>query len=242
MLKFAKNKTNKMKATAIAIFLILAMTTSLVLLPAYASNPPVTIPTYAYVSVTPPVSGVGQYVTIVVFVDRFSPTAGGANGQFWSGYVLTITAPDGTKTTIGPWTCASETASDFKTFMPNQVGNYTIVFSWPGATIAGSEANYNVTQIGDHYLGSTSAPFTLVVTQNPVQNYPEAPLPQGYWQLPVNSQNRAWADLPSNWLKGTWLVNSYQRAGTTPLSPHVLWTAPIAANFTFKPGLSRRSR
>ncbi|HUJ84185.1 MAG TPA: hypothetical protein VLV84_01100, partial [Candidatus Acidoferrales bacterium] len=207
------------------------MTSSLVLLPtSNASNPPQTIPTTAYVTVTPQTIGVGQYCTIVVYTDRFSPTAGGAVGQFWNGYLLTITAPDGTKTTIGPWTCASATGSDFKTFTPNQVGNYTIVFSWPGATITASEAQESSPYIGDKFLGATSAPVTLVVTQTPTPLYPETPTPQGYWQLPVNAQNRAWADLPSNWLKGTWLVNSFQRAGTAPLSAHILWTEPICAS------------
>jgi len=231
--KTLKNKTSKMPnkaaATTIALILILSMSSAIFLVPSYASNPPVNVPTYAYVTVTPNPVGVNQYCTIVVFVDKYSNTAGGANGQFWDGYLITITKPDGTTQTIGPWKARSATASDYQIYHPDQVGNYSVVFSWPGGIVQSSEASFNVTQIGDHYLGSTSAPCTFTVQQNPVQAYPEAPLPQGYWSVPVNSQNRAWANVPSNWLRGTWLVNSFQMAGTGPLSAHVLWTAPIGA-------------
>jgi len=222
-------KSNKAAAIAIAFILMLTMTSAVVLVPSFASNPPVNVPTYSYVTVTPNPVGVNQYCTIVVYVDKYSNTAGGANGQFWDGYLLTITKPDGTTQTIGPWKCRSATASDYQIFHPDQVGNYTVVFSWPGGIVQPSEASYNVTQIGDHYLGSTSAPCAFTVQQNAVQLYPEAPLPQGYWSIPVNAQNRAWANLPSNWLGGTWLVNSFQMAGTGPISAHVLWTAPIGA-------------
>ena len=227
--KTLKNRRNKLIATTITVLLMFVMTSSLVLLPSYASNPPVNVPTYAYVTVTPNPVGVNQYCTIVVFPDKYSNTAGGANGQLWDGYTLTITKPDGTTQTIGPWKARSATGSDYQIFHPDQVGNYSVVFSWPGGIVQSSEASFNVTQIGDHYLGSTSAPCILTVQQSPVQNYPEAPLPQGYWSVPVNSQNRAWANLPSNWLGGTWLVNNYQMAGTGPISAHVLWTAPIGA-------------
>ncbi|HTY74782.1 MAG TPA: PQQ-binding-like beta-propeller repeat protein, partial [Candidatus Nanoarchaeia archaeon] len=221
---------NKMTATSIALLLMLIMTTSLVLLPSsHASTPPVNLPTYSYVTVTPPTIGLGQYVTIVVFQDRISPTAGGALGQVWNGYLVTITKPDGTKDTIGPWTCASATASDFKVYLPTMTGTYTVVFSWPGGTVSSSDAAYSSVYIGDQFLGSTSAPCTFTVTNTTTPNYPETALPQGYWELPINAQNRLWGELPSNWLKGTWLINSYQRWGMAPTSPHVLWTAPICA-------------
>jgi hypothetical protein len=229
--KTSKHSKNRITATSIALILLLTMTSSLVLLPSTnASTPPVIIPTTAYVTVTPSTIGVNQYTTIVVYVDRYSPTAGGAVGQVWDGYMLDITKPDGSKQSIGPWTAGSATASDFRVFHPDQVGNYTIVFSWPGGTVVGSEATFNSPTIGDKFLGATSQPCTLVVTKDPTPSYPETSVPTGYWSLPVNAQNRDWQQLPSNWLKGTWLVGNFQRAGSAPKSAHILWTAPIGAD------------
>jgi outer membrane protein assembly factor BamB len=228
-MNLGKNKTKT--KSILAIFLVLTFAVTLLALPSSnAYSPPWTVPTSAYVNVTPSPVGVGQYCTIVVFVDRYSPTAGGAVGQVWSGYELDITKPDGTKETIGPWTCGSATGSDFKVYHPDQVGNYSIVFSWPGETITGSEATYDSPNIGDKFLGATSAPCILTVQKDSVPMYPETPVPQGYWTLPVNAQNRDWASLPSNWLKGSWLVDSFQRAGTGPKSAHILWTAQIGAD------------
>jgi hypothetical protein len=75
---------NKTTAAAIASLLILSMTSALVLLPSsHAYSPPWVIPTSAYVTVTPNPIGVNQRCLIVVYTDRYSPTAGGAVGQVW---------------------------------------------------------------------------------------------------------------------------------------------------------------
>ncbi len=231
-----KTLKNKIAAITIALFFMLSMTASIALIPTTSAHtPPWTIPTTAYVTCAPGVVGVGQYTTIVVWVDRYSTTAGGENGQVWTGYQLNITQPDGSTVIIGPWTCASALASDYKTFVPTQAGTYKIVFSWPGGIVVPSEAILARTLatatlgINDTFLGATSAPPYLVVQQTPVPNWPEAPLPTGYWTLPINSQDRSWSPLVSNWLKGTWLINNWQE-GTAPTSAHVLWTAPMMAS------------
>ncbi len=235
--KTAKFSRNKITSIAIAIFLMLSMTASLMLVPsASAHTPPINVPTDAYVVCAPGIVGVGQYTTIVVFLDRYSPTNGGNVGQLLPGFLLNITQPDGSTVIIGPWTCSSAVASDFKTFVPTQAGTYKIVFSWPGATIQPSLAVPTSVDIGDYMEGSTSAPATLVVTQTPVPNWPEPPLPTSYWTTPINSQDRTWSPLASNWLKGTWLNNGYQDEGIAPTTAHVLWTEPITASSPSSPG------
>jgi hypothetical protein len=233
-MQICKNKT---KATLIALFLVLAISASTfsAMPTSNAHTPPWTFPTTAYVTCAPGVVGVGQSTAIVVWVDRYSPTGGGENGQVWEGFKLNITKPDGKSEIIGPWTCSSALASDFKAYTPDQVGNYTIVFSWPGATVIPSQAVLSRTQanalagIGDIFLGATSAPATLVVQQDPIPSWPENPLPTDYWTRPINAQNRGWSSLTSNWLKGTWLTYNWQK-GAAPNSAHVLWTAPIQAS------------
>ena len=207
-MKFAKNKTI---ATMIALFLVSTIAAMLFTLPAAIAHvPPYTVPTTAFCSAAPNVIGLGQSTTIVVWVDRFSPTAGGDVGQRWDGFLITITKPDGTKLTLGPWKCGSDVGSDFKVFTPDQVGTYTIVFSWPGETVAASPADTTNAAIGDFYQGSTSNPATLTVQQEPLTEWQEPPLPTGYWTTPINAANRGWSALASNWLKGSWLVASFQ--------------------------------
>ena len=228
-MKFLKKKN---KAFLIALMLILMATSIIVALPlSNAHTPPWNIPTHAYVSCTPATIGVGQYTNIVVWVDRYSPTSAGTQGQRLTGFTLDITKPDGTKQTIGPWTCGSAVGSDAIPYTPTQIGTYTIVFSWPGNTIAPGPENFNtgqgVSYIGDFLEGATSQPYTLKVTQEDIPNWPEAPLPTDYWTRPINAANRGWSTIGSNWLKGSWLVNNFQTSGTVPLSAHVLWSKPI---------------
>ena len=173
-----KKLKNKITAFTIAMFFIFSMTASLMLFPsANAHTPPVSMPTNAYVSCSPQTIGLGQYTTIVVSLSRTSPTSTGTSGQRWPGYLLTITQPDGTNITIGPWTCASAIASDFKTFTPTEVGNYSIVFSWPGATVASDNQPYvgTTSNVGDIYLPATSRPAILTVQQTAVPRFPRTP-------------------------------------------------------------------
>ncbi len=75
---------NKIMATLIALFLMLTITATSIFVSLPLSNahdPPWTFPTTAYVTCAPGIIGVGQYTTIVVWLDRYSPTSGGANGQ-----------------------------------------------------------------------------------------------------------------------------------------------------------------
>jgi hypothetical protein len=118
----------------------------------------------------------------------------------------------------------------FVQYTPDQVGTYSVVFSWPGQKIQyGTGANIITDAINDTYLGATSAPFELYVQQDPIKDWQEPPLPTGYWELPITDANRGWSQLASNWLGGSWLVNNFQRAGKAPDSPHILWTRPITA-------------
>ena len=187
------------------------------------------MPTNAYVNCAPPVIGLGQSTSIVVWLDRSSPTSTGTSGERWSGFLITITQPDGTNITIGPWDSGSAIASDVRSFTPTAVGNYSIVFSFPGAVVTAGNQPYVNTQddIGDIWLPSTSKPCTLTVTNDQVPNYPERALPTDYWTRPITALNRNWYSIASNWLQGSWLQGNIQTVGTGPMSAHVLWARPI---------------
>ncbi len=148
-------KLQKNKALSTVALTLLLTTAFMTILPvANAHTPPWTIPTRAYVACAPSTVGVGEYTLIVMWVDRYPPTASGAGGDRWRGFKIDITKPDGTKVTI-PYTGeTSQVAAAYITYTPDQVGNYTVVFSWPGQTLANGTApsTIGIPYVGDNYL------------------------------------------------------------------------------------------
>ena len=51
--------------------------------------------------------------------------------------MITVTLPDGTKTTLGPFT-ADDTGGTHTQYTPAQLGNYTFQMSFSGQTLAGN--------------------------------------------------------------------------------------------------------
>jgi outer membrane protein assembly factor BamB len=241
-MKIAKNKT---AAIAIAVFLMLSMTASVTLLSTTnAHTPPFNIPTWAYISVEPNPVGVGQEAFVNFWIDKAPPTAVAQFGDRWQNFKVTITHPDGTTETLGPFT-SDDTGGAFTTFTPTVLGNYTFTFSFPGQTLLGSNppsGGYSAAiaaMIGDYYEPSTSETVTLQVQQEAVAGYPDVPLPAGYWQNPVYGQNLNWNSISGNWLGlkavgFTRATGEYNASGnfnpytTAPLSSHILWIRPLA--------------
>ena len=124
----SKNKI--LKTIAITTILLLAM-----LLPSLsnttAHDPPLSVPTYAYLSVAPNPVGVNQPVSVMMWIDKTPPTAAGIGGDRWQGYSIEITAPDGTKEVQGPFTSYAESSYAIL-YTPTQIGTYTFNFSFPG--------------------------------------------------------------------------------------------------------------
>ena len=102
-----KTLKNKIFAIAIALLLTLSMAASLTLMQnAKAQVTPVTLPnveTWAYMSVEPSLIGVGQNLAIVTWLYNIPPF--NLQGTiFFQGYTVSVTLPDGTNTTLGPFT------------------------------------------------------------------------------------------------------------------------------------------
>ena len=95
----------KIAATTIALFLALLATAALVAFPiANAHTPAWTVPTWAYISVSPSPVGVGQSVWVVFWLDKIPDTGGGVGGDRWRNLKIEITKPDASKETLGPFT------------------------------------------------------------------------------------------------------------------------------------------
>ncbi len=230
-------KTNAIVITAI---LALLMTTPTLLLPsANAHLPPISIPTYAFINVSPNPAGVGQTITVGFWIQIPPPTAAAQFGDRWTGYTVKVTKPDGTTDSLGTFT-ADDTGGTSTLYTPTQIGNYTFTFSFPGQVLAGNNLAPGTASnpfINDTYQPS-SASTTLTVQQNAIPPIPENPLPTNYWTRPINSVNDNWYTIAGNWLglgvstfANTGMYNStgnYNPFTSAPTAPHILWTQPTA--------------
>ena len=228
--------TRRKNIGIIVAVLLLASPALLITLPtASAHSPPWQIPTWCFCIDTNSVTGVNQPVNIVFWLNAFPPTAQGQYGDRWN-FNVVITKPDGTTDSFGPIK-SDPVGTGYLTYIPLQTGNYSVVAKFGGQTLTGEPAppawylGQNV-YIGDIYQPSQSDAATFTVQTQQIQGWQEPPLPTGYWTVPVNSMNRGWASIVSNWLGG-----AAQNVGPTasfnygqaPESAHVLWVTPLWA-------------
>jgi len=227
----------KTKTIAIVITIILVSTAiSLIALPvANAHTPTWNVPSFAYLTVAPNPVGVGQRVSIMMWVDLPMPSAAIGNDIRRHDYKLTITKPNGATEVVNYPTVSDTTGVQWLAYTPDQVGTYAFKFDYAGQVYIWSGAFQNDTML------PASASKTLTVTQEPV---PEAtrsyPLPAEYWNRPIEGQNTDWFIISSNWLRGPYIrfgtsatevtadiSGRYQADGIAPNSAHVLWSKPI---------------
>jgi hypothetical protein len=220
------------RTTTIAMILLLTISAfAMAVSTVEAHYPPMEWTTHAYVTLSPVTAGVGQTVQAVMWLDWVPPTAGGEGGDRWRDLTLTVTKPDGTSVELGPFT-TSPVGSTYTSYTPDQTGTYTFVLNFPGQVLTNGTGTPNfrgAAYVNDTFLPSTSDPATLPVTASPVPEWVEPDLPIGFWSRPINDANRGWSVLASNWLKGSWLVDDFQRAGRAPTTPHIVWQRSITA-------------
>ena len=246
----AKISNNKTGAIAIAIFFILSMSASMMLLPTTSAQASSTnITTYAYISAAPNPTGVGQQVEIIMWVqvifgnnamipNNYRFGEGTATDPSWT---LVVTAPDGTNTTTTLGIVSSTTSDYDHYFTPTTTGTYILTFKFPATTVTVSNDPTSAL-IGDTYLPATAS-TNLTVQQTAIAALPSAPLPTTYWTRPIYGENSAWYTLGSNWLGfgspsyisiagGPNLGANGEAFGSTtnvgPLTSHIMWTKPLA--------------
>jgi hypothetical protein len=201
--------------------------------PASAHTPTWVIPSFAYVSVAPSPIGVGQTAQVYMWVDTPMPSAAVTNDIRRHGYQLIIVKPDGVTETHN-WDVISDTTGiQFWSYTPDQIGNYTLKFSYAGETYTWSGTYQNDT------MAPAKATTTFQVVQEqlpaPIGSYP---LPTEYWTRPIEGQNTFWFAISSNWLNAPWIRSGttvtggagygrYQPDGTAPNSAHVMWTKAL---------------
>ncbi len=218
-------------STASALILLLALSVlSASVSTANAHTPAWTIPTYAYLTISPNPIGTGQTAVIVMWVDWPPPSANGfTTGYRWQNMKVEVTKPDGARETLGPF-ISDPVGGAYALYTPTQVGTYSFVFKFqeqvlvrdhPITGAQGSNSEY----INDTFLSSTSNTMYLTVQKDPITAPRANPLPTEYWTRPIEGQNLEWAKIASNWL---WKDrNFFQPDGAAPESAHIMWTKPI---------------
>ncbi len=223
-------RIDKKQATCILFLaLLLASTLTAGIQIATAHTPPWNVPTFAYISASPNPIGVRQPAVLVFWLDKVPPTAAGIGGERWVNLAVSVTKPDGSKETLGPYV-SDPVGNGYVQYTPEQIGTYSFTFNFPGQTvhlegpngIPGSDSVY----INDTFLPS-SATTTLTVQQTQTAPVPNFPLPTGYWTRPIEGQNTAWSKIASNWLMGAHIIGKFQPDGLAPSSAHIMWAKPF---------------
>ena len=224
-------RRNKSKASIITLVLMLTIAATLIVsLPIVnAAN----IPTYAYLSVAPNPVGVNQEVTIMMWLDKIDPTASGPQGSRFGNFTVTITKPNESTETLGPFT--SDPASfAYTLYTPDQIGTYTLEFNFPGQQITGIGGIVPIPV--DNYYEPNSFTTTLTVQEDPITLLPQTPPPTDYWTRPIDAQNQEWYTISGNWLgigATTFGNTAYNMSGNfnaysrAPRSAHIVWTKSL---------------
>jgi hypothetical protein len=185
-----------------------------------------------YSAVAPNLIGVGQQTLITFWcTNNAHRICDSRYGDRWIFYV-DVTSPSGVNKTLGPYS-SDPVGGSYTTFIPTEVGDYTIVARMPAFKLTGLPSASGV-PISNEYVNDTfgpaaSEPVTLKVQQEPIQSWNETPLPDDYWTRPINSANRGWYTVAANWLAGaanTLYPNTKFAYGEGPESAHILWSRP----------------
>ena len=126
----------KTSVIAIAIFLVISMGASIILLPTSSAHTPVwQIPTFAYIQAVPNPIGVGQTATVYMWLSNTYDGASKINDYRFHNYNLTMTAPDGTITSQTFANIMDPTSNQFYSFTPTKTGTYSFNFTYPGQAV-----------------------------------------------------------------------------------------------------------
>jgi len=224
-------KENSKQYAVLGLIILLSISAfCLGIAPAHAVD---TQQTYAFIVTNPNPAGLGQQVYVFMFLSNLQASAGGTGGARFHGFTCTITRPDGSVETKGPFT-ADPVSSSYFSYTPNMLGNYSLVMNYPG-----EETPLTVGPGGTSpdtiFAPSHSVTITLTVQQNPLPVLSGNPNQQGYWTRPINGQNWLWGSVSNNWLMPAWDSTNRQfdqgsaivPYGIAPNSAHVLWTRPL---------------
>ena len=208
-----------------ALILIGSMAISILAAPVDAQSYTGWKASYAYIGATPNPVAVGEEVLIHVGITE----ALQITEDKWKGLTVTITKPDDTTQTLGPFNTDS-TGGTGTVFVPDQEGTYKLQSHFP-------EQWYNYSTF-DFFLGyqdvkclykaDDSPVLELVVGAEASQYWPGNPLPSEYWSRPIDSQLREWYSISGSFLSpGSYGGSAVEGQDDAPDTAHVLWQQPL---------------
>jgi outer membrane protein assembly factor BamB len=212
-------KLKKMLSTTVLILLLSFSAFMACLQPVNAAD----VQPRAFLAANPNPVGVNQVVDVTILMQPIPPKA---TDKFHE-MTVTITKPDGTTETKGPFT-SSPIGSQYFTYYPTMIGTYKLQFSYPGET-------FTVGTGTSTYKSAVSPITELVVQQTAISPYQEDPVPTDYWTRPINAQHRNWWSISGNWLMRAYNsayssfgeVLGYNPYSPATRSPHVMWTKEL---------------
>jgi outer membrane protein assembly factor BamB len=206
-------------------------------------TPSVTVDCTAFMSISPNPVGLNQPFLVNLWQEP--PTH---YNRYRSGYVVTITKPDGTTDTVGPINSYQGDTTAWFTYVADQVGTWELKFSsdgnyFPAGWYTRDGLVYNTSVSGSTFLDSafykaaSTEDQELTVQQDMVASWPPSALPTDYWTRPIAIGNREWWIIGGqypftgqgggpDWPAGTNAYASnykfvpYVQA---PNSPHIVW-------------------
>jgi outer membrane protein assembly factor BamB len=255
---FKDAKTSK--SIAIFLTLLMATSAVLLIQPtAFAQYTPMPDrDTFTSVGVTPSLIGLGQELTInvMVYPGPAGPTYEAqsivqmVNEGIPAGFAnisVTITKPDGTEETFKPVDISLHSLGINEpgrmqivghlmfNYKPAAIGNYSITASFPGQ-IYTTDYVSNTIKLSVLYKPSSSTKATVFqVQENWVSGglfdgSPWSPLPENYWENPVQTDNREWYAIAGDWVQSNYdrLGSNYNPYSKAPNSPHILYSREVA--------------
>ncbi len=188
--------TNKLALALLAVF-VMSVVTSVPLMNSEAQAA-TTMKSYALSDAIPNVLGLGEETLLKVGISQALNT----QAYGWSGITITVTRPDGTTETLGPFTTDS-TGSTYTLYTPTQTGTYTITTNFPQQEMPVNtldmERGMAMILKGTIFQAST-ATSTFLVHENTSPMYPSHSLPTEYWSRPIDPQLREWYSVSGNWV------------------------------------------
>jgi hypothetical protein len=228
---------NKSKISAITFVLVLTIATLLVVLTTVNAQNVSEAKTHIYVS-PQPVTGVGQQMFIVYWIDRMpvpetdEELAAGKRGAYY-GITLTITKPDNSEETLEmPRT--DPVGGGYLLYTPDQVGTYSVQAHFPGNWRNSSvpAPPFYFPPADTWYMPSESVSQTFTVQEDPIEGWPDPPFQEDYLTRPISGASH-WSAVAGNWLgryaqmyppgSGGDATSNYGY-GLAPGSAHILWT------------------
>ena len=226
--KWRKKKLKRKTIATFITFILLSsmLITSFALQTTYAQTATKEKNTFAMIGAMPNPVGVGQDVLLWVGItDMLYVYSDG-----WNGLTISVTKPDGTTQTLGPFRTDS-TGSTGTVFTPTMVGTYKLQTHFPAQGY-----NWTRTAMFDPelsgwvwYKASDSRVLDLVVQEDPIPTYQSSPLPSEYWTRPIDAQHRDWYTISADWM-GPTPPNRYAKYNDfAPETAHILWANPMVS-------------